>query len=155
MYAGTSSGVLLQTARMLICNPNGLQSPIEFRLIFYSGSKKSYITSQAQDSLSINVTYSQRMSIENFESKKEEQQDCEVLKVIMKTVDGTFLELLLFTVPLICEPLNNQPINFCMAEYDYLTHLTLADSCGSGDMPIDILIGLNYYWQIVTSEVVK
>ena len=73
----------------------------------------------------------------------------------MKTVDGAFLEQLLFTVPLIREPLNNQPINFCKAEYDHLTHLTLADSCGSGDAPLDILIGLDCYWQIVTSEVVK
>ena len=69
---------------------------------------------------------------------------------------GAFLELLLlFTVPLIREPLNNQPINFCKAEYDHLTHLTLADSCGSGETPLDILISLDYYWQIVTSEVVK
>ena len=95
------------------------------------------------------------MSIKTFGSEKEEQRDCEVEKVIMKTVAGDFLELLLFTVPLICEPLNNQPINFCKAEYDHLTHLTLADSCGSGDMPIDILIGVDYYWQIVTSEVVN
>ena len=73
----------------------------------------------------------------------------------MKTLDGDFLELLLFTVPLIREPLKNQPINFCKAEYDHLTHLTLADSCGSGDMSIDTLIGFNYYWKIVTSEVVK
>ena len=79
------------------------------------------------------------MSTNTFVSEKEEQRDCEVVKVIMKTVDGAFLELLLFTVPLISEPLNNQPINSCKAEYD---HRTLTDSCGSGDMPIDILIGL-------------
>ena len=73
----------------------------------------------------------------------------------MKTVDGVFLDLLLFTVLLICEPLNNQPINFCKDEYDHLTHLTLADACDSRDMPIDILIGLDYYWQIVTSEMIQ
>ena len=95
------------------------------------------------------------LSFKTFGSEKEEQQDCEVVKVIMKTVDGAFLELLFFTVPLICEPLNNQPINFCKAEYDHLTYLTLADFCGSGDMAIDIRIGLDYYWQIVTSEVVN
>ena len=44
MYGSTSSGVLLQTARRLICNPNGLQSPLEVRVIFDSGSQKSYIT---------------------------------------------------------------------------------------------------------------
>ena len=58
----------------------------------------------------------------------------------MKTVDRAFLKLLLFTNPLQCESLNNQPINFCKAEYDYMTHLTLADFCSSGDMSIDILI---------------
>ena len=95
------------------------------------------------------------MSIKTFGSEKEELQNCEVVKVAMKTVDGAFLDLLLFTVPLICEPLNNQPINFCKDEYDYLIHLTLADACDSEDMPIDILIGLDYYWQTVTSEVIQ
>ena len=71
----------------------------------------------------------------------------------MKTEDGSSLEISLFTVPKICEPLNNQPIAFCKAEYDHLTHL--ADSCQSEDMSIDILIGMDYYWQIVTSEVVR
>lgn len=73
----------------------------------------------------------------------------------MKTVDGNSIELLLFTVPLICEPLTNQPIAFCQSEYDYLTHLKLADSCDKEDMPINILIGSDYYWQIVTNEVVR
>ena len=91
-------------------------------MIFDSGSQKSYITHQAQDALSLNVTYSQRMSIKTFGLDKKEQRDCEVMKVIMKTVDGAFLELLLFTIPLIREPLNNQPINFCKAEYDHMTH---------------------------------
>ena len=93
------------------------------------------------------------MSIKTFGSEKE--QDCEVAKVAMKTVGGAFLDLLLFTVHLICEPLNNQPITLCKDEYDHLTHLTLADACDSRDMPIDILIGLDYYWQIVTSEVIQ
>ena len=142
MYAGTSSGVLLQTARTQIYNPDGLYSSLEVRVILDSGSQKSYITQQVRDALSLNVAYRQKMSIKTFGSEKEEQQDCEVVKVAMKTVDGAFLDLLLFTVPLICEPLNNQPINFCNDEYDHLTHLTLADACDSGDMPNDILIGI-------------
>ena len=95
------------------------------------------------------------MFIKTFGSEKEEQEDCEVVKVAMKTVDGAFLDLLLFIVLLICESLNNQPINFCKDEYNHLTHLTLADACDSRDMPIDILIGLDYYWQIVTSEMIQ
>ena len=51
------------------------------------------------------------------------------------------LELTLFTVALICEPLANQPISYCKAKYSYLEHLKLAESCNEeGDMEIDILI---------------
>ena len=56
MCAGTSSGVLLQTTRTLICNLNGLQLPLEVWVIFDSGSQKSYITRQAQDALPLNAT---------------------------------------------------------------------------------------------------
>ena len=63
----------------------------------------------------------------------------------MKTVEGDVLKLQLLTVPLTCEPLTNQPI---ASAYSHLTHL-------EGDMMTDILIGSDYYWQIITNEIVR
>ena len=42
--------------------------------------------------------------------------------------DGPDLELMLFTVPHICDPLIAQRIFLCAKTYSYLSHLDLADT---------------------------
>ena len=66
------------------------------------------------------------------------------------------LELPFFSVPLICEPLSHQPITFCKATYDQLAPLNLADfQEGPTELDIDMLIGSDHYWKIVTGEIVR
>ena len=59
------------------------------------------------------------MQSKDVYGSEKEERDCEVVEVAMNTEDGSSLEISLFTVPKICEPLNNQPIAFCKAEYDH------------------------------------
>ena len=155
MYAGANPGVLLQTAKVQVCNPDRLGSPVNVRVILDSGSQRSYITRRTSDTLSLDLSHKQKMLIKTFGAEKEEERDCEIVKVAMKTVDGAFLELSLFTVPLICEPLTHQPLAICQEKYEHLAHLTLADSCDEEDMSIDVLIGLDYFWQITTDQVIR
>ena len=57
-------------------------------------------------------------------------------------------------IPLICDPLSHQPVAFCKAKYDHLAPLKLADfHDGQSDMRIDILIGSDHYWNVVTGDV--
>ena len=63
-------------------------------------------------------------------------------------------ELTLLTVSYICEPLSIQPTSLCPEIYDHLSHLELADaSDGSTPMEVDLLIGSDYYWQLMTGEI--
>lgn len=64
------------------------------------------------------------------------------------------MELELFAVPLICEPLAAQPISICKERYDHLMGLELADnSDGVSEMGIDVLIGSDYYWEVATGRI--
>ena len=58
------------------------------------------------------------------------------------------------SVPLICEPLSNQPISNVAEHCEYLSGLDLADRCGTDIMEIDMLIGLDNYWKLVTGKVI-
>ena len=71
----------------------------------------------------------------------------------MKIFDGPDVELSLFTVPYICEPLSVQPISLCTRSFKHIMSLELADtSDGKTTMEIDLLIGSDYYWQLITGE---
>ena len=75
------------------------------------------------------------------------------MKVGIRLKDGQSKRLLLLSVPHICEPLISQPISICQDEYEHLKGLELADaSDGQSGLCIDVFIGLDSYWEIVTGE---
>ena len=155
LYTSANVGVLLQTARAQVFNPEHPQSRMTVRVILDGGSQRSYITSKARDTLSLRAIHQQKMAIKTFGSREEEEHHCDVVRLAVETVNRQVLQLELFVVPLICEPLSNQPIEFCKLEFQHLAHLQLADSCDGSDMTIDILIRSDHYWEIATSEIVR
>ena len=61
-----------------------------------------------------------------------------------------------FMVPTICEPLTSQPIAFCTKRYGYLSQLDLADdSDGNSAMSVDLLIGIDHYWNLTTGRTIR
>lgn len=151
MYVSAGKTVLLQTARVLVYNPDAPQSSLEIRAVLDTGSQRSYVTNQVKDALALKPEGEQCMSIISFGSDKRNTQRCEVVKVGMKMRDGTDKEFELFTVPLICESLTAQPIAVCVEKYDHLARLELADfSDGKTGMDVDLLVGADYYWELIT-----
>ena len=78
------------------------------------------------------------------------------MKIGIETRDRGVRDFTLFTVPLIREPLNGTLSKRSVQAYPHLADLELADSTEDGEViNLDILIGLDYYWNFVTGEVIK
>lgn len=96
------------------------------------------------------------MLIKAFGLEREEERVCDVVKIGLRTVSGDRLELPLYSVPMICVQLSHQPISLCKTTCDHLMPLNLANfDNGVAEMPVDILIGSDHYWTVVTGEVVR
>ena len=103
--------------------------------------------------LTLNAQGEQPLTIMTFGSKEEKSQICKSVRVGLLHKDGRAQQLRLLVVPLICEPLTYQPISFCRANFDHLYDLDLADlSNSSSCAAVDILIGSDLYWDLVTGE---
>ena len=64
------------------------------------------------------------------------------------------MQLSLYVVPMICEPLVSQSISACAREHQHLASLDLADySESEHSLEVDVLVGSDYYWELVTSGV--
>ena len=51
----------------------------------------------------------------------------------------TTKQLILFTVPTICEPISCQPVSFCHSDFSHMTGIELADSSDSREsMKVDL-----------------
>ena len=156
LYVDADKTVLLQTAQADIYDLQKPQASMRVRVILDTGSQRSYITNRAKNALSLTLEGTQCLSIVTFGAEKEGSKNCDVVRVAMKTREGPDMELVLFAVPTICEPLASQPISLCAERYDYLSQLRLADpSSNESQMEVDVLIGSDHYWELTTGEVLR
>ena len=156
LYVNSNKTVLLQTARAIAFNPGNPAIQKEIRIILDCGSQRSYITEQARDALSLRSMGRRAMSIMTFGSTEEKQQDSDVVEIGVQTREGANQKLVLLTVPLICEPLTSPPVQSCIEKYSHLCCLDLADpSVGTGQVEPDVLIGSDYYWDLITGETIR
>lgn len=145
--------MLLQTAQALVFNPDDPRRSKHVRIVLDSGSQRSYVREQLKMELLLQPKGEQSMNIMTFGSQGEASRVCEVVNVCMVVRGGGTKKLTLFAVPLICEPLTCQPVTFCQENFKHLAGLPLADpSDGHNRLEVDILIGSDQYWSLLTGK---
>lgn len=153
MFISSKTPILLQTAQASISKTGATEKGVKARIILDSGSQRSYITNRLKNELSLPVEYQESMLIKTFGSQDEKLQTCDVVCFSVKLPDGTDMEMSAYSVPLICEPLTGQTVALARNMYKHLNGIHLADySTGAEPAEVDILIGSDQYWQVVTGE---
>lgn len=152
-FTRTGKGsVLLQTARAIASN--GSRS-IPVRILFDTGSQRSYFKSSLQRQLKLEPIKTETLHLNTFGESKCKRQNCEVFKLkIEKKNGGENVELTAISFPTICSPLSSK-VN--IEDYSHQRGLELADfdSCDTNSDNIDILVGADYYWEIVTGDIAR
>ena len=148
--------VMLQTARARSYNPQVPERCIELRMLLDGGSQRSYMTERARRILNLDLEDEQQLSIAAFGSTRGAPQVCPIVKVGILLKGYPSMTMSLFIVSMICDPLISQPIDVCIEQNPHLTGLELADWAEQGSrLEVDILIGADYYWDLVTGAVSK
>ena len=154
LWVSFSHTVLLQTAQALSFNPKLPQLSRQVQIVFDSGSQHSYVTEQVKEDLALTEEGEQSMTIMTFGSREGQLHTCKNVTLTLALKDGLEKHLSLLAVPSICQPLSYQPILLCQEKYEHLTGLHLADhSDGNSPLQIDILIGCDHYWELITGKV--
>ena len=153
MFIDARTPVLLQTARAVVYKPGAPAVAQTTRIIFDTGSQRSYIASKVQNTLELPTECTETLVVKTFGSKAGIPQACDVVNVALKTRSGDDMVIPLLTVPTICEPLSGQPVTLASRRYSYLSKLDLADPSECGDcLDVGILIGADHYWALVTGR---
>ena len=143
----------LQTARAVIYNPVKQKRTVAVRLLFDSGSQRSYLSERAMTLLELVPTGEQTLAIATFGATLEQTKVCPIVHVGIRLKGYPNGALSLHVVPTICEPLSCQPITASAVAYKNLLELDLADSAElDSRLPVDILIGCDHYWDLVTGR---
>lgn len=140
--------VLLQTAKAVATNEDGTRSTV-VRLLFDSGSQRSYITENLRATLHLKSLQTERLNLNTFGEAKYKKQNCDVVKLqVRRSGCEDAIKISALTFPVICSPLPGK----VSVNYPHLDGLELADEPFDAEGSIDILIGCDYYWHFVTGE---
>ena len=156
LYVNASTPILLQTAKAAIYRPGQPNEKFLARLILDSGSQRSYVTTTVKDKLRLPSERKQTISVKTFGSTEENTQSVDVVHLCITTEHGDDVQLSAFVIPLICDPLQSQSIVHASVTHAHLRGIKLADySTGEDDIMVDILVGSDQYWQLVSEKVVR
>ena len=121
-----------------------------------SGSQRTYVTSHLRDQLNLPTMGTESLRIKTFGATETQNTSCDLIELGVKVEGNETLKLSALVVPFICNPLTSQPINHSKQSYDQLIGLELADSAEVSDvLEIDLLIGSDSYWDLVTGQVIR
>ena len=148
-----SGGALLQIAQASVASTTDGSCSATVRILLDGGSQRSYITQRLQDQLQVSATSRELLSINAFgraESAVCKEYDCVTINIFM--TDGSTLPVSTLSVPSTCPPVHNQVSGDLPVLHESISGLDLADNCNSS-ASIDVLLGADVYWKVVTGEV--
>ena len=156
LYAGSRNSVLLQTARVQLFNLNTNGYDTTTRAILDTGSQRTYVTCRLRDELNLPTIRTESLRIKTFGSTESYEASCNVVQLGLMTRHDGVIEMTALVVPCICNPLTAQPIGYSQERYDHLMGLDLSDSANASEsLDIDMLIGSDLYWQLVTGSIIR
>ena len=156
LYVSTATPVLLQTAKALTYKPGNSAVTVKARFILGSGSQRTNVSTRLRERVKLLTENTKRISIKTFGSTNENSQCVDVVRLCVATEQGQDVELSAFVVPTICDPLQSQSVVQDSLTYAHLKGLKLADyHTGEDNVDIDILVGSDQYWSLVSGRVVR
>ena len=101
---------MMQTATTIVTNTPGNQS-MSIRMILDSGSQRTYITEKLANSLKLNLSPPERVTVATFGSDKPKQIKYRPTELQLALRDGSLMDIEASVVPHITGKLSRVPLN--------------------------------------------
>ena len=156
LYAGTRTPVLLQTALLQLFKPHCKESRTVARTILDGESQRMYITNRLRDELSLPTMRMEVLQIKIFGGAICDHTYCDVVQMGAETKHDVAEVIHALVVPFIYDLLTAEPVDHSNKFHDHLSGLELANSAdASYVLEVNVLIGSNCYWNLVSGRVIK
>ena len=145
--------VLLQTAKVIVSGTNGCK--ISARALLDSASQRTFVTEQLAKQLQLPLQQKELLSISTFGGKRPEGLDTYVVQFSISTKEGSLITLSANVLQQITRPIQRGPLQNSDLEFlQVISSETLADNIPkiSSLADIDILVGSDYFWDIMGRE---
>ena len=149
---GSGTRVALQTA---LANGNGKRES-KVRVLFDTGSQKSFITAKAIGNLGLRPVRSETLGIKAFGSREADIAKREVYEFTLCPLrGGKRVKIECFVVNDISS-IVTEHAELSKKDYPHLHNVYFSDVSKNEDMlPVDILVGSNFFWEFQMGETIR
>ena len=128
LYVNSKTQILLQTAGARVSRADNQNYEINARVLFYSGSQRSYVKSNLKEQLAVPTLRKEKLIIKTFGNENEELRECDIVQLSLRPLhDDLSIYLTTYSIPVICSQICDQPVKFA-EKYEHLQGLQLADN---------------------------
>ena len=147
--------VLLLTGRTTICHPDDRNQSCGVRMLFDDCSQRTYVTNAVRETLQLPTIRTDRISVKVFGGHESSLKEVDIvqIRVIMRNGSSVYIEAA--SVSVVCSPLPDQQTKSAKLSYEHLRNLNISDYSDDKEKGIDILVGGDYYWSIITGKVIR
>lgn len=141
------TSVLLQTAWGVALDETGKHS-IPVRILLDTGSQRSFVTEDLNSKLKLKHVQREKLTLNTFGENRCKNQRCDLMNLrLQKPGNPETIEISALTFPVICSAL---PSTVNIDDCPHIQDLDLAENFDNDNHDtIDVLIGSNYYWDII------
>ena len=126
------------------------------RVLFYSGSQRSFVTVKMAKELGCTVLRNETLSVGTFGRRALKAEMREVVRLDLKSLRGNkVVSVEAYVVPDISF-IRNQHLEVMREDYAHLKGLWLSDVCTSNDeLEVDVLVGADYLWMFQKDRILR
>ena len=143
--------ILMQSAVTKISGNN--KQYYQARILFDTGSQRTFITQEMKHKLTLGTMGSELLDVTTFGTLQGRRKTYDLVALTLST-EVENIKITALVTPVICPPLSAKVKNLQILPE--LQGLKLADpSHASENLKVDIIIGNDYYGQLITGKVIK
>ena len=124
------------------------------KIIFDSGSQRSYITDDLRKRLKLPVIRKEKIVIKTFGNVDSKLYNADIVPVQF-IVGQKVIVIECLCSPFICSDVTNQSVHFVSKNYPHLNGLFLADTSPDGNKKIEVLIGADNCYRFISGNVIR
>ncbi|KAG1656930.1 hypothetical protein GQR58_023669 [Nymphon striatum] len=148
-YTAPTSTIVLQTALVKVMG----QTARPAQLLFDTASNRSYIQSSYAKAIDSQQKGVETLNNSVFGGDVIRSQRMRVIRIGLVDVTGTVHYINLLEIRKICSPIQKKRVNLELCPE--LKDIKLADTVQGGEMNIDILIGMDIYWELIKNRIIS
>ncbi|MCG8429755.1 MAG: hypothetical protein MJA29_01075, partial [Candidatus Omnitrophica bacterium] len=154
-HAGGRMRTILPTARVIVRGENGTTT--EANVLLDTGADLTYVSSSLVSKIRPKWVGSEPIAYASFGGKSSNGQLRNMYDLHMSGVVGSEgIDVTAVEIPVICAPLNRPQIpNHILDDFSGTGILFADPNHGEGERTIDILVGIDWYWDLVKGGLKK